>query len=60
MKEKVSGNVVEVRRKSDRIMAVVLILDREVMHIICVHGPQSRRPDTEKVCFCDEMGSEGT
>ena len=39
-------------------MAIVLTLGREVMRIICVYGPQSRRPDAEKVCFYDEMGSE--
>ena len=31
MKEEISGNVVEVRRKSERVMAIVLILAREVM-----------------------------
>ena len=39
-------------------MAVMLTLDREVMQIICAYGPQSERPDTEKVRFHDEMGSE--
>ena len=28
------------------------------MQIICAYGPQSRRSDTEKVCFYDEMASE--
>ena len=58
MKEEMSGNAVEVRRKSDVVMAVVLTLGRKVMHIICAYGPQSRRPDTEKVHFYDEMRSE--
>ena len=31
MKEETSGNVMEVRRKSDRVMAIVLTLGREVM-----------------------------
>ena len=39
-------------------MAVVLTLGREVMQIVCAYGPQSRRPDTEKVRFYDEMASE--
>ena len=38
VKEKISGNFVEVRRKSDRVMAIVLTLDREVMRI-CGYGP---------------------
>ena len=57
MKEEISGNVVEVRRKSDRVMAIVLTLGREVMRVICSYGPQSGRPDAEKVRFYDEMGS---
>ena len=58
VKEEISGNVVEDRRKSDRVMAIVLTLGREVMRIICAYGPQSERPDTEKVRFDDEMGNE--
>ena len=58
MKEEISGNVVEVRRKSDRVMAIVLTLGREVMCIICGYRPQSGRPDAEKVYFFYEMESE--
>ena len=57
-KKKLSGNVVEVRRKSDRVMAIMLTLSRKVMCIVCAYGPQSVRPDAKKVCFCYEMGSE--
>ena len=38
-------------------MAIVLILGREVIRIICAYGPQSGGPDTEKVRFCDEGAS---
>ena len=38
-------------------MAIMLTLGREVIRI-CVYGPQSGRPDKEKVRFYDEMGSE--
>ena len=38
--------------------AIVLILGIEVVRIICAYGPQSGRPDAEKVRFYDEMGSE--
>ena len=57
VKKEISGNVVEVRRKSDRVMAIVQTLGREVMRVICANGPQSGRPDAEKVRFYDEMGS---
>ena len=39
MKEEISGNVVEVRRKSDSVMAIVVALGREMMQIICAYGP---------------------
>ena len=39
-------------------MAIVLSLGRKVMQIICVYGPQSGIPDTKKVRFYNEMGSE--
>ena len=58
VKEEISGNVLEIRRKSDRVMAIVLTLSREVMRIICAYGPQSGRPNAEKVRFYDEMGNE--
>ena len=58
MKEEISEKVVEVKRKSVRVMAIVLTLGREVMRIICAYGPQSGRPDAEKVRFYDETGSE--
>ena len=56
--EKICLNVVEIRRKSDKMMAIVLTFGREVMQIICGYGPQSRRPKLEKVFLCDEMASE--
>ena len=46
VKEKISGNVVEVKRKSVRVMGIVLTLGGEVMRIICANGPQSGRPDS--------------
>ena len=57
IKEEISTKVVEVRRQSDRVMAIVLTLGRELIRI-CVYGPQSGRPDTEKVRFYDERASE--
>ena len=40
VKEKTSGNVVEVKRKRDRAMAIVLTSGVEVIQIICAHGPE--------------------
>ena len=47
--------IVEVRRKSDRVMAIVLTLGGEVMQIVCAYGRQSGRPNTKKVRFYNEM-----
>ena len=58
VKEEIFGSVVEARRKSDRVMAILLTLVGEVMRIICAYVPQSGRPDTEKVCVYDETASD--
>ena len=58
LKDEISGNVVEVRRKSDRVMAIVLTLGKEVMRVICAYWTQSGRRDAEKIHFYDEMRSE--
>ena len=58
VKEEISGNVIKVRRKSNRVMAIVLTFEKEVMRMICAHGPRSGWPDTEKVCLYDKMVSK--
>jgi len=58
IKEELCEKVVEVRRKSDRVMAVVLIFEEVVVRVICAHGPQSGRSEEEKDVFYDEMVSE--
>ena len=47
VKEEISANVLEVRRKSDIVIAIVLTLVREVMRMLCAYGPQSGRPYIE-------------
>ena len=39
VKEDLCEKLVEVQRKSDRVMTVVMALEEEVVRIICVHGP---------------------
>ena len=39
-------------------VCIHMTLGREVMHVICAYGPQSGRPDAEKVHFYDEIGSK--
>ena len=43
VKEELCEKVVEVRRKSDIVMTVVMALEEEVVRIIRVYGPQSGR-----------------
>ena len=50
-KEKISGKVVKVRRKSDRVMPIVSTLGKEVIRIICANGPQRRKTRHRKSSF---------
>ena len=56
MKEALCQKVVELRRKNDRVMTVVMSLEEEVIRIRCVYGPQSGRTDAEKECFYGDLG----
>ena len=58
MKEELCENTIEVRRRSDRVMALVLAFRQEVIRVICAYGPQSGRPDKEKEDFYDDMAKE--
>ena len=58
VKEELCEKVLEVRRRSDRVMTVVMVLEVEVLKIICVYGPQSGRTAAEKEHFYDDLRSE--
>ena len=49
---------VEVRRMSDRVMTLVMVLEEEVLRITCVYGRQSCRKAAEKEHFYDDLRSE--
>ena len=58
-----SGNmggvgILEVRRKSDRVMTVVTVLEEEMVRMKCVYVPQSGRRGAEKGHFYDDLRSE--
>ena len=57
-KEDLCKKVVEVQRRSDRVMTVVMVLEEEVLRITCVYGPQGGRTAAEKVHFYDYLRSE--
>ena len=58
VKEELCEKVVEVRRRCDRVMAIGLVFEEEVVRIICAYAPQSGKPDAEKEIFYEEMARE--
>ena len=58
VKEELCENVVEIRRRCDRVMAIGLVFGEEVVRVICAYAPQSGKPDSEKERFCEEMVRE--
>ena len=53
--EELCENVVEVRRVSDRMMAVVMVFE-DVLRLICGYAPQSRGSLGEKLSFYEVKG----
>ena len=58
MKEELCEKVVEVRRKSDRVMAMVLVFEEEVIRVICAYASQVGRLECGKDQFYNNMASE--
>ena len=50
--------MVEVRRKCNRVMAIGLGFEEEVVRVICAYALQSGKPDAEKERFYEEMARE--
>ena len=48
VKKELCEKVVEVRRKSDRVMAMVLVFEEEVIEVICAYASQVGRLECEK------------
>ena len=55
MVEELCEKVVEVRRDSDIVMAVVLVLEKDVLRLIGGYAPQSGRRLEEKQSFYDKV-----
>ena len=56
-KEELCEKVVEVKR-CDRVMAIGLVIEEEVVRVIRAYAPQSGKPDAEKERFHEEMARE--
>ena len=54
VKEELCENVVEVRRRCDRVMAIGLVFGEEVVRVICAYAPQSGKLNSEKERFYEE------
>ena len=52
------GNWPVAKQKTVDFNFLVIALGREVMPIICAYGPQSGRPDKDKLHFYDEVAGE--
>ena len=59
MKQELCVKVVEVQRKSNRVMTVVRAFEEDVVRIIRVYGPQSGRTSAEKSVFMLIGGMSG-
>ena len=58
VKEQLYEKVVEVLRKSDRVMAMVRVFEEKVITVIWVYAPQGGRSENEKDQFYNDMASE--
>lgn len=56
--EELCEKVVEIRRRSDRVMSMVLVLENEVVRVISAYAPQSGKSEIEKENFYVELESE--
>ena len=57
VKQELSKEVIEVQRKSDRAMAMVLVFEEEVIRVICAYAPQVGRSECKKDKFYNDMAS---
>ena len=58
VKEELCKKAVEIRRKSDRGMTIVLAFEEEVIRVICAYAPQIGRSECDKDQFYSDMASE--
>ena len=58
VKKELCEKVVEVRRKSEKVMAMVLVFEEEVIRVIYAYAPQVGRSECKKDHFYNDMASE--
>ena len=58
VKKELCKEVVEVRRVCDRVMALVLVFEEDVLRLTCGYALQIGRSLEVKRSFCDELNGE--
>ena len=58
MKEELAEKVLEVRRRSVRVIVVVMVIGRVMIRVISGYAPQQNRSEEEKVQFYDDVSEE--
>lgn len=58
MKEELSEGVMEVRRKNDRVIVVVVLVGKLVVRVVSAYAPQQGRSEEEKQMFYDSVEEE--
>ncbi len=58
VKEDLVEDVIEVERKSSRIMKIKMVLGRKILHVFSVYAPQCGRPEEEKIAFWEMLEDE--
>ena len=48
IKEELSDKVLEVRRKSDRVMSLLLVSGKRLTRVVCAYAPQQGRTMADK------------
>ena len=51
VKEELYDKVIEVRRVNDRVMSLAIVLEGEVVRVLCAYAPQSGKSMEEKKSF---------
>lgn len=55
VKQELAENVIEVVRRSDRIMEIKVVLGKRIHHVISAYAPQAGRPLEERMEFFDSL-----
>ena len=58
--EELYNKVIEVRRVHDRVMSLAIVLEGDVVRVVCAYAPQSRKSMKEKQNVYEDLSRELT